>query len=44
MTDFARGKVSKKKDRYQQGGFDLDLTYKPPPNLKNQISSTQLAP
>jgi len=27
LTDFVRGKVSKKKIRFQQDGFDLDLTY-----------------
>jgi phosphatidylinositol-3,4,5-trisphosphate 3-phosphatase/dual-specificity protein phosphatase PTEN len=27
MTSVVRGLVSKKKNRYQQGDFDLDLTY-----------------
>eukprot|EP01044_Picomonas_judraskeda_P010469 COSAG03_NODE_1348_length_4281_cov_116.671927_4_plen_309_part_00 len=27
VTDLVRGKVSKKKERYKKGGFDLDLTY-----------------
>lgn len=27
LTDLLRGKVSKKKKRFQQDGFDLDLTY-----------------